>query len=120
VKDVPEGEPGETDPRRWLDDDEDVIAMLVGNGANLLATRRRIVIVRDGSGFRPRSGVRSWPYDRIVRVSLVQPTHGQARILVRTGDHPWQVVSMFFDSRRWPDAERLVGEIRRQVAGRSA
>jgi len=53
-------------------------------------------------------------------VSLVQPKRGQARILVQTGNYPWQVVSMFFDSRRWPDAARLMGEIRRHVANRSA
>jgi hypothetical protein len=116
----PEEERDRTDPRRWLDADEQVIAALTGDGASLLATPTRIVLVREGSEFRPRTGLRSWPYDRIVRVSLVQPRHGQARILVVTADNPRQPVSMFFELRRLRDAERLAAEIRRRVAGRSA
>jgi len=49
VKGLRDREPGEPDARRWLDDDEDVIAVLDGEGAGLRATRQRIVIVRDGS-----------------------------------------------------------------------
>ena len=68
--------------------------------------------MRDGSKFRPRSGVRSWLFDRVRGVSLVEPKRGQARIIVRTDDPPPGTVSMFFEARRWPDAERLVHEIR--------
>jgi hypothetical protein len=32
-------------------------------GAHLLLTDRRLVVVRDGFDFRPRSGIRSWPLD---------------------------------------------------------
>jgi hypothetical protein len=32
-------------------------------GAHLLLTDRRLVVVRDGFEFRPRSGIRSWPLD---------------------------------------------------------
>jgi hypothetical protein len=32
-------------------------------GAHLLLTDRRLVIVRDGFEFRPRSGIRTWPLD---------------------------------------------------------
>jgi len=112
----PGSEGDEADLRRWLDADEHVIATLIGDGASLLATPRRIVLVREGSEFRPRTGLRSWTYDRIVRVSLVQPRHGQARILVVTADNPRQPVSMFFEMRRWRDAERLAAEIRSRVA----
>ena len=112
----PDVERDGADPRRWLDADEIVIAALIGEGASLLATPRRIVLVREGSEFRPRSGVRSWPYDRIARVSLVRPRHGQARILLVTADHPRQPVSVFFDLRRWRDAARLAAEIRSRLA----
>jgi hypothetical protein len=115
----PEEEHRGTDARRWLDGDEHVIATLAGDGASLLATPRRVVLVREGSEYRPRNGVRSWPYDRIVHVSLVRPKHGQARFLVVT-DHPRQLVSVFFDFRRWQDAERLAAEIRGRVAEASA
>jgi hypothetical protein len=120
VKGPPDKEPDRPDPRPWLDADEAVIAELVGDGASLLATPRRIVLVREGSEYRPRSGVRSWPYDGIVRVSLVRPRHGQARILLLTADHLRQPVSVFFALRHWPDAERLAAEIRSRLAGPSA
>ena len=100
------------DPRRWLNAGEDVIAALIGEGASLFGTPQRVVLVREGSEYRPRNGVRSWPYDRIAQVSLVRPMHGQARIVIVT-DNPRQRVSVFFDFRRWRDAERLAAEIRR-------
>lgn len=100
------------DPRRFLDAGEHVIAELIGEGASLLATPQRVVLVREGSEFRPRNGVRSWPHDRIAHVSLVRPMHGQARIVIVT-DNPRQRVSVFFDFRRWREAEQLAAEIRR-------
>jgi len=119
MKGSPDMEPGGKDLRRWLDADESVIVALTGDGASLLATPTRLVLVREGSEFRPRTGLRSWPYDRLVRVSLVQPRHGQARIVVVTADSPRQPVSMFFELRRWGDAERLAGEIRSRLVEQS-
>jgi hypothetical protein len=102
----------------WLEDGEDILMVLQGDGARLLATSWRVVIVRDGSGFRPRSGVRSWPYEQVERVSLVQPKRNQARILIRTGDPMSETVSMFFEARHWTDAEHLANEIRRRQPSR--
>jgi hypothetical protein len=99
----------------WLEPDEEVVAVLVGDGATLTATQRRVVIVRDGSEYRPRSGVRSWPYEQVVQVQLSRPQRGQARFVVRTGRYPWQAVSVFFNVRQWPDAERVVREVTRRV-----
>lgn len=93
----------------------DVVAVLAGDGASLLATRDQVVILRDGTAFRPRTGVRSWSYDRILDVSLSQARHGQARIVIRTGRFPWEAVSMFFSSRNLPDAERMIREIRKRL-----
>jgi hypothetical protein len=120
VKSPSEGERDGADPRVWLDADEPVIAALIGEGASLFATRQRLVLVREGSEYRPRSGVRSWPYDQILSVSLVLPKHGQARILVATAHHPRQAVSVFFDLRYWRDAEQLATQVRRRVAELSA
>lgn len=99
----------------WLDAEETVLATLKGVGASLELTERRIVIVRDGSDFRPRSGVRSWQYASILDVSLSQPRRGQARIVIRTGHNPWDAVSMFFSSTLLADAERVVSEIRNRL-----
>lgn len=108
----PEGLSDVEAPRDWLAAEEAVLASLIGAGASMFATDRRLVIVRSGAGFRPRTGIRSWPYDRIVEVSLSGSTRGQALILVRTGRLPWQAVSMFLDSRQRPDAQRLIDQIR--------
>ena len=107
-------EPDET-TSRWLDQDEEVVARLDGAGAILLATQRRVVVIREGSEFRPRSGVRWWPYDSIVDVSLTKPVGGQARIMLQTGIGPTHLVSMFFASDHWSVAQDLVREIERRT-----
>jgi hypothetical protein len=38
---------------------------------------------------------------------------GQARIVVRAGSGPDGEVSMFFAAEHWPEAARVVGEVRR-------
>jgi hypothetical protein len=76
-------------------------------------TNHRLVIVRDGAAIRPRSGVRSWPHHELHGVWLSPPKRGQARIVVRAGSSPEGEVSMFFAAEAWPEAERMVGEIRR-------
>jgi hypothetical protein len=98
-----------------LESGEELVALLTGDAANLLVTDRRVVIVRDGYEFRPRSGVRSWSYDTIIRVSLSRAKRGQATIVIGTGPHPRQAVSMFFAARHEPDAEHVIREIARRL-----
>ena len=98
---------------RWIERDERVVSRLTGLGATLVVTTHRLVLVRDGAGHRPRSGVRAWRPDAINDVLLLPPKHGQARIVVRTDAGPDHQVSMFFAADEWPNAARLVGEVRR-------
>jgi len=107
------------DLKDWLEPDEEVVALLAGDGATLSATQHRVVIVRDGSEYRPKSGVRSWPYEQVTSVQLSRPQHGQARFVIRTGRYPWQAVSVFFNVSQLPDAERMVREVSRRVRMRS-
>ena len=97
---------------RELLPNETLIGMLPGRGASLGLTTRRVVVIRDGGSFRPRTGVRAWDLKTIRQVSLSPPRHGQGRLGLRVGDLPWQVVSVFFDTARWDLAQRLVHEIR--------
>jgi len=97
---------------RELQPDEKLLGILPGLGASLGLTTQRVVIVREGRSFRPRTGVRSWDLGRIRQVSASAPKHGQGRIAMRVGDLPWQVVSVFFEAERWAGAQRLVREIR--------
>jgi hypothetical protein len=110
---IPAG-PDET-TSRWLDPDEEVAARLDGAGAILLVTQRRVVLIREGSEFRPRSGIRWWPYDSIVEVSLSKPMGGQGRIMLQMGLGPTHLVSMFFASGHWSVAQDVVREIERRT-----
>jgi hypothetical protein len=111
----PDSEASEPDFSEWLEAGEDVVAILTGDAASLLVTESRVVIVRDGHEFRPRSGVRSWSYETIDQVSLSRAKRGQAMILIRTGNLPWQAVSMFFASQSEPDAKHVIGEIQKRL-----
>jgi hypothetical protein len=105
----------EIDSLDWLEAGEVVVAELSGAGASLVATDRRVVIVRERAEFRSRNGVRSWDYARIAHVSLSPPMRGQAVIVIRTGPYPWQAVTMFFDSRMRAEAARVIGQIRKRL-----
>ena len=95
---------------------EEIVDEVAGLGATLALTPTRVVVVRQGAHFRPISGIRAWPYRAVRAVQLSPQTHGSGRIVVRVGIYPWQAFSVFIDSERWPDAERIVGEMRTRVA----
>ena len=95
---------------------EDVLDQVSGLGATLIITPTRVVLVRQGAQYRPRSGVRSWPYTALRDVQLVPPRHGNGRVVIRLGPYPWQAVSLFVDATEWTAAERVVGKIRAFVS----
>jgi hypothetical protein len=104
-------DPG-VDAEPWLDADEGLVARLSGLGASLFLTTQRLVLVREGAEFRPRTGVRSWPHDSLRRVSLSPTKSGQARIVVRAGPRAEDEVSVFFAAEEGADAALLIREIR--------
>jgi len=99
-----------------LDLNEEIVAVLPGDGAAVVATTRKVVIVRDRAAHRPRSGLRSWDYWSIRSVAIQQPRYGQGRIALRTGPYPWQAVSVFFGIRHGAAAATLVEQIRLRIA----
>jgi hypothetical protein len=103
---------GGVDVEHWLEADEGVVARLSGLGASLFLTTQRLVLVREGAEFRPRTGVRSWPRDSLRRVSLSPTKSGQARIVVRAGPRAEDEVSVFFAAEEGADAALLIREIR--------
>ena len=96
--------------------DEDVVDQVSGLGATLIITPTRAVLIRQGAQFRPRSGVRSWPYSTLRDVQVVPPRHGNGRVVIRLGPYPWQAVNLFVDATEWAAAERVVGKIRAFVS----
>jgi hypothetical protein len=105
------GEPGSSDPT-VANLGEDVLDRVEGLGSTLIITPTRVVLVRQGAQYRPRSGVRSWPYSALRDVQVMHPRHGNGRVVVRLGPYPWQAVNLFVDTMQWTAAERVVGKIR--------
>ena len=96
--------------------DEDAVDQVSGLGATLILTPTRAVLIRQGAQYRPRSGVRSWPYSTMRDVQVVPPRHGNGRVVIRLGPYPWQSVNLFVDATEWTAAERVVGKIRAFVS----
>jgi hypothetical protein len=95
---------------------KDIVDHVSGVGAMLVITQTHAVVIREGAHFRPRSGVRAWPYDAVRDVRLSAPRHGNGRLVLRTGPYPWQAVSLFIDAKQWSAAERVAGHIRTHAA----
>jgi hypothetical protein len=74
-------------------------------GAHLLLTNRRLVVVRDGFEFRPKSGIRSWPLDGDLDLRLEQ-----GRVLIEQ-DGP--VVGVFHTEAQAASVRSLVAKARR-------
>jgi hypothetical protein len=97
-------------------DGEVVVDHVVGLGATLVVTETGVIIVREGAHFRPRNGVRSWPFGTFRDVQLLPPKRGSGRVVIRVGGYPWQAASLFVDVAEWAAAERVVGKIHTLVA----
>jgi hypothetical protein len=97
--------------RAALEPGEVVVDLLPGLGASLVVTSTRVMVIREGTHFRPRNGVRSWPHGELRDVSLALPRRGHGRIVLREGRDPKQAVSVFIEADSWSAAERIVGDI---------
>jgi hypothetical protein len=95
---------------------EPVVDEVAGLGATLLLTPTRVVVVRQGAHFRPRNGVRAWPFGAFRDIQVEAPRHGSGRVILRVGRYSWQAISVFIAVADWAAAERVVLLIRGQVA----
>ena len=91
---------------------EQLLDHVAGIGATLILTETRVIVVRQGAHFRPRSGVRAWPLRSIREIQLVASRRGSGSIVIRTGPYPWQAVNVFIGAQDSADAERIVAQIR--------
>jgi hypothetical protein len=94
---------------------EPVLDQVTGLGASLVLTATRVVVIRDGSSRRPRSGIRAWPFDAI-HVHLERPRHGAGRVVLSVGEGTRSTVSVFVAVDLWPSAERVARKIQRSAA----
>lgn len=98
--------------RATLQKDEPVTHAVPAIGSVVVLTARRLLIVREGSSFRPKTGVRDWPIDNhlVVRPGLVR--HGSGSVTIRRDR---DTTSVFIQSAHWAEALRLIGALRGRI-----
>jgi hypothetical protein len=92
-----------------LEPGEQVMHLVPAIGCTLALTPRRLIVAREGSAFRPKTGVRHWDLDErlSVRVGLVR--HGSGSLVI---DRDREATSVFVDADHWDEALALVGAAR--------
>ena len=78
-------------------------------GSSLVLTQRRLIVVRDGASFRPKTGVR--PFDLDPGLSIrIGPARRRVIIESEAG-----TINVFVRSEQLAQAEAFVAEVRRRI-----
>jgi hypothetical protein len=95
-----------------LEDGEEVSHLVPAIGCVIALTSERLLLVREGSSFRPKTGVRSWQVadGLIVRPGLVRRGTGSLTIA-----EDRDLTSVFIRSDNWDAALELAGAVRGRV-----
>lgn len=78
-------------------------------GSSLVLTQRRLMIVRDGASFRPKTGVRTFELDPGVAIRIGP---ARRRVIVEAGG---KTINLFVRSEQLSQAEAFVAEVRRRI-----
>ena len=81
-------------------------------GCTIALTTRRLFILRDGSAFRPKTGVREWPLETSLDVKPGLVRHGSGSLVIRQGR---DVTSVFIATEEWAAALQLIGALRARI-----
>ena len=98
--------------RAVLEPDEQVTHAVAVVGCSLVLTDRHLMIVREGAGHRPRSGVQQWRLDRALAIHTTPVIHGTGRIVIV---HRAKTASVFVSAGEWAAAETLLMEAHRLI-----
>jgi hypothetical protein len=81
-------------------------------GCTLVLTDKRLLLVREGASYRPRSGIRDWVLDRTLNLhpGPVRNTSGQLAI-----ESPRRTTSIFYRLEHKPAIDQVVAEVRRRI-----
>jgi hypothetical protein len=114
AKPAPGAHPDSADSllRATLDEGESITHLVPAIGCIVALTPRRLLIVREGSSFRPKTGVREWELGAglTVRAGLVR--QGSGSLVIKWGRN---ATSVFIRADQWPDALALVGTVRARM-----
>lgn len=111
---APDAHPGTAASRlrAILTKGEEITHLVPAIGCVIALTPRRLLIVREGSSFRPKTGVRDWELGAgmSVRAGLVR--QGSGSLVVKWGRN---ATSVFVRAEHWDDALALVGTVRARL-----
>ena len=84
---------------------EDVLGSVSSLAGSLVLTDRRVLIIREGRGYRPQTGIRSWEIGPGIDFTYGPPRGGLGRLMIGKGK---AATSFFVKTRDWDAAMRLV------------
>jgi hypothetical protein len=98
--------------RPILDPGELIDQVLPAVGCSLVLTDRRLILVRDGASYRPRSGIHLWRLDRTLIVHTTPIVRGTGRIVIEGGG---EATSVFVSAEGRAAADTLLREMHRRI-----
>lgn len=99
--------------REVFGEGETVVAACPSVGSALVLTDRRLLIIRDGRSFRPRSGIRDWGLGPSLRIQVGSLRNGSGTLTIH---RERGATSFFVAERDWLDALWIVDEAQRRSA----
>ena len=91
---------------------ERIERVAVAVGCTLVLTDRRLILVRDGAAFRPKTGVQSWPVDRGLTLQFARGRKDTRRLLIV---HDERSVSVFLPTTQRASMDAMIAEIRKRT-----
>jgi hypothetical protein len=94
-----------------LDPAESIELVAPAVGSSLVLTQHRVMVVRDGAKFRPKTGVRSFELASGVAIRIGP---ARRRVIIESGG---KTINLFVRSDQLAQAEAFVAEVRRRIYG---
>jgi len=92
-----------------LEPSERVQLVAAAVGCAIVLTQRRLIVVRDGAKFRPKTGVRSFAIDEGLAVRIGP---ARKRVIIESEG---RTITTFVRQEQLERAEALIAELRRRV-----
>jgi len=80
-------------------------------GSSLVLTQHRLMVVRDGANFRPKTGVRTFELSSGIAIRIGP---ARSRVIIESGG---KTINLFVRPEQLARAEAFVAEVRRRIYG---
>ena len=94
-----------------LDPAESVELVAPAVGSSLVLTQHRLMVVRDGASFRPKTGVRTFELGSGIAIRIGP---ARRRVIIESAG---KSINLFVRSEQLAQAEAFVAEVRRRIYG---